>query len=140
MPISVKILVAVSSLTSIGFGVWHFFVPRVWNWESYIDPRATELILAVRAINVFFSLALVLFGLLNLLFVYGGKANRYSIIVLLAATNVLWVVRVVYQVVYPQGTLFPYLQWGMLLAFLLVALGYMTALGLVLFTVKETTP
>jgi len=50
----VKILVIVSSLASIGFGIWHFFVPSIWNWYTYINQQATELILAVRAINVFF--------------------------------------------------------------------------------------
>lgn len=85
----VKISVTIGSSASIGFGVWHFFVPKAWNWYSYIDGRATELIMAVRAINVFFSLSLVLFGMLNLLFVYGGKTNRYSIIVMLATTCIL---------------------------------------------------
>jgi len=71
----VKIFVMIGSSASIGFGIWHFFVPRAWKWYSYIDPNATELILAVRAINVFFSLSLVLFGLLNLLFIIGGNSN-----------------------------------------------------------------
>jgi len=86
-----KILVMVGSSASIGFGIWHFFVPKAWKWYSYIDINATELIVAVRAINVFFSLSLVLFGIINILFVYGDKSNRYSIIVMLAATCVLWI-------------------------------------------------
>jgi hypothetical protein len=81
----------VGSSASIGFGIWHFFVPKAWKWYSYIDINATELIVAVRAINVFFSLSLVLFGIINILFVYGDKSNRYSIIVMLAATCVLWI-------------------------------------------------
>jgi hypothetical protein len=51
----VKVFVTIASTASIGFGVWHFFVPSIWKWYSYIDGRATELIVAVRAINVFFS-------------------------------------------------------------------------------------
>jgi len=49
-----KILVITGSAISIGFGIWHLFVPRIWDWYSYIDPSATELVLAVRAINFFF--------------------------------------------------------------------------------------
>lgn len=124
----VKILVMVGSGASIGFGVWHFFVPKAWNWYSYMDARATELILAVRAINVFFSLSLVLFGLLNLLFVYGGQANRYSIIVMLAATCMLWLTRLVFQLVYPQGSINPILQYGMLAAFIIINLCYLISL------------
>jgi hypothetical protein len=60
-----KILVTIGSTASIGFGIWHFSVPKVWKWYSYIDPTATELIVAVRAINVFFSLSLVLFGIME---------------------------------------------------------------------------
>jgi hypothetical protein len=127
----VKILVMVGSSTSIGFGVWHFFVPKAWNWYAYIDARATELIVAVRAINVFFSLSLVLFGVLNLLFIYGGKANRYSIIVMLAATCILWLTRLVFQLIYPQGSLNPVLQYGMLSAFIVVNLCYLISLFVV---------
>lgn len=125
----VRVLVTIGSSASIGFGLWHFFVPRIWNWSAYIDARATELVVAVRAINVFFSLSLVLFGLLNLLFIHGGQANRYSIIVLLAATCVLWLTRLVLQLVYPQGSINPVLQYGMLSAFIFISLCYLISLG-----------
>lgn len=124
----VKILVMIGSSASIGFGVWHFFVPQAWKWYSYIDPKATELIVAVRAINVFFSLSLVLFGILNMLFIYGDRANRYSIIVMLAATCILWLTRLVFQLVYPQGSINPLLQYGMLSAFIVVTLCYTISL------------
>jgi hypothetical protein len=83
----VKVLVTIGSSASIGFGIWHFFVPKAWKWYSYIDINATELVVAVRAINVFFSLSLLLFGIINLLFIYGDKSNSYSLIVVLAATS-----------------------------------------------------
>ena len=59
----VKILVTIGSVISIGFGLWHFFVPSIWNWYSYFDKTAIELVLAVRTINIFFSLVLVLLGI-----------------------------------------------------------------------------
>jgi hypothetical protein len=124
----VRILVSIGSSASIGFGIWHFFVPRVWKWYSYIDSNATELIVAVRAINVFFSLSLVLFGALNLLFIFGGHSNRYSIIALLAATCLLWLTRSAFQVIYPQGSLYPSHQNGMLAAFIIVFLCYTASL------------
>ena len=46
---------AAGASASVGFGMWHFFVPKAWKWYSYIDINATELVAAVRAINVFFS-------------------------------------------------------------------------------------
>ena len=128
MDLLVKIFVMIGSGASIGFGVWHFFVPRLWNWYAYIDSHATELVIAVRAINIFFSLTLVLLGIVNILLVYGGKSNRYSIIVLLATTSLLWLTRVFLQVIYPQGSLYPGLQYGMLAAFTLVSLCYVISL------------
>jgi hypothetical protein len=124
----IKVLVTIGSSASIGFGIWHFFVPKAWKWYSYIDGNATELVAAVRAINVFFSLSLILFGIVNLLFVYGNKANRYSIVVMLAATCILWITRSIFQLLYPQGSLYPGLQFGMLSAFILVALCYIISL------------
>ncbi len=128
MKLLVKILVTIGSSASIGFGIWHFFVPKAWNWYSYIDQAATELVVAVRAINVFFSLSLVLFGIVNLLFIYGDKSNRYSTIVFLAATSGLWLTRLVFQLIYPQGSMNPVLQYGMLAAFLIVTLCYVLSL------------
>lgn len=129
----VKVLVWIGSGASIGFGVWHFFVPQAWKWYSYIDSAATELAAAIRATNVFFSLSLVLFGVVNILMVDGNRSNRYSIIVMLSATCGLWITRVIFQVIYPQGSLIPGLQYGMLSAFVVVSLCYLIALGRVVF-------
>jgi hypothetical protein len=128
LDLRVKTLVMSGSFASIGFGIWHFFVPEIWKWYSYIDVNATELVAAVRAINVFFSLALVLFGVVNILFIYKDKSNRYSIIVMLAATSILWITRVALQIIYPQGSINPILQYGMLSAFIIISLCYIISL------------
>jgi hypothetical protein len=129
----VKILVLSGSFGSIGFGIWHFFVPEIWKWYSYIDVNATELVAAVRAINVFFSLSLVLFGIVNILLIYGNKSNNYSIIVMLTATSILWIARVTLQIIYPQGSINPALQYGMLSAFSIVSLCYIIPLATMVF-------
>jgi hypothetical protein len=133
LDLRVRILVLSGSFGSIGFGIWHFFVPEMWNWYSYIDVNATELLAAVRAINVFFSLALVLFGVVNILFIYKDKSNRYSIVVMLAVTSILWVTRVIFQIIYPQGSINPLLQYGMLSAFIIVSFCYLIPLANVVF-------
>ena len=131
MSLLVKILVMIGSSASIGFGIWHFFVPKVWKWYSYIESNATELVAAVRAINAFFSLSLILFGLINIILVYGDRSNKFSIIVVLAATCVLWLTRVFFQIIYPQGSLYPGLQYGMLAAFIIIFLCYTFSLYIV---------
>jgi hypothetical protein len=112
-----KILTIVGSVITICFGIWHFFVPKIWNWYSYIAPGAPELITAVRAINVFFSLCLVLFGIVNILFINQARSNRYSAVVMLSATCVLWLTRIFMQLIYPQGSQNPLIQYGMLTVF-----------------------
>jgi hypothetical protein len=129
----VKILVLSGSFASVGFGIWHFFVPEIWKWYSYIEPNATELVLAVQAINVFFSLSLVIFGAVNILLIYGNKSNNYSIIVMLTATSILWITRVALQIIYPQGSINLALQYGMLSAFIVVSLCYIVPLTIMLF-------
>ena len=116
----IKILTSLGSLASIGFGVWHFFVPTIWNWYAYIDNTATELIIAVRAINIFFSLMLVLLGIANLLFVFRNPIDKYSTIVILAMSSILWLFRVILQIVYPQGSQNPVIQFSMLFTFIIV--------------------
>ena len=133
MNLLTRIVVILGSTISIGFGLWHFYVPTIWRWYSFIDEQATELIIAIRAINAFFSLSLILFGLVNILLMYGNKSNRYSIIVMLSATCVLWITRVALQLIYPQGSQFPGLQYGMLLVFVVVTLCYLFPLLNLLF-------
>lgn len=127
----IKILTLTGSLASIGFGIWHFFVPSIWNWYAYIDPSATELVLAVRAINLFFSLSLVLFGVANVLVVYKAPQERFSLMVLLAASSVLWATRSVWQLLYPQGTFHAEVQYGLLSIFILVFFCFAFSLWLV---------
>jgi len=128
----IKILTTLGSIITICFGLWHFFVPKLWNWYSYIDPKATELVLAIRAINIFFSLSLVLIGISNIILIYSSMSNRYSIMIVLSVSIILWVTRSIVQIVYPQGTINSFLQYGMLVAFIIVSLLYITSFILIL--------
>ncbi|MHB1315762.1 MAG: hypothetical protein ACYCX2_09805 [Christensenellales bacterium] len=128
----IKILVSFGSICTTAFGVWHFFVPGLWDWYSYISPQATELVLAVRAINVFFSLCLVLVGIANMLFVYFSP-NRFSLIVMLSVSVILWGTRCLLQIIYPQGSLSALLQYGMLSAFIFIFICFFISLLLVAF-------
>ncbi len=118
MKILLIILTTVGSIFSIGFGIWHFFVPKIWNWYSYIDKTATELIIAVRAINIFFSLSLILIGVATLLFAFKKQQDRFYMIVMLSISTILWGTRFVLQIIYPQGTQNLALQYSMLFIFL----------------------
>lgn len=125
-----RILTYTGSIISIGFGMWHFFVPTIWKWYSYIDVKAPELVLAIRATNIFFSFSLVLLGLMNIVLVSSRHSSKHTIITILAVNIILWLTRVVLQIVAPQGTINFYIQYGMLSTFVLVLVLYVMALAL----------
>ena len=122
---AVKILTTIGSVISIGFGIWHFFIPDIWNWYSYIDKSAPELVIAVRAINIFFSLLHVLLGIANILLVFRKHLDKFSTVVVLSVSVILWTTRLVLQIIYPQGSENPIIQYSMLSVFVLVFLCFL---------------
>lgn len=126
-----KILNIFASLSMVAFGIWHFFVPSIWKWYSYIPSNVSELTVAIRAINVFFSLCLVLIGIANIIFAFA--ANRFSLSIMLALSCILWLTRVIMQIAYPQGSSNQFLEFGMLCAFIIIFLCFAAALVLTLF-------
>ena len=52
---------------------------------------------------------------------------------MLAATSILWITRVTFQIIYPQGSINPALQYGMLSAFIIVSLCYIIPLTIMVF-------
>lgn len=136
---TIEIYTVLGSIISIGFGIWHFFVPSIWNWYSYIDLAATELVIAVRAINFFFSLLLVLLGVANILLVFRRPMDRFSTAVILSVSSILWLTRVILQLVYPQGSQNQLIRYSMLSVFLLVLFCFSISLCLVLKRVTQNT-
>ena len=122
-----KILTFIGSIIAIGFGLWHFFVPKIWKWYSYMDAEASELFLAVRATNIFFSLSLVLIGLMNIIIISSRHSSKHTIATILSVNIILWLTRVILQIISPQGKISFYIQYGMMSAFILVLIFYVAA-------------
>lgn len=130
------IFVSFASTATLLFGIWHFFIPAQWDWYSYISPDAPELVIAIRAINAIFSLFLVLIGTADLLILLFGS-DRFARMVMLTLSVVLWTVRVILQIVAPQGSAMPELQYGMLAGFLLIWTCFTVALTIELYAKKR---
>jgi hypothetical protein len=77
-------------------------------------------------------LSLVLFGIANLLFVFKKPQDRFSMIVILSISSILWTARSVLQIIYPQGSQNPVIQYSMLFTFILVLVCFVVSLFLVL--------
>ena len=129
-----KILVSFGSLCTAAFGVWHFFVPDQWDWYAYISPQGTrKLVLAVRAINVFFSLSLVLIGIANpahhVFFARAFPACGHVCTIQLIVGGTVRFSRSLA----PQGSANPSLQYGMLVSFLAIFSCFLVSLLLTVF-------
>ncbi|MBU1093232.1 MAG: hypothetical protein KKH01_02085 [Firmicutes bacterium] len=127
-----KLSTYLGSALSICFGVWHFFIPTIFEWYSYMDTNAQELVFAVRATNLFFSLIMVLLGTMNIIIISSKHTSKHTITTILLVNIILWFTRVVAQIIAPQGTINFYMQYGMLIAFMMVLLFYVLAILLYL--------
>jgi len=114
------VLLTIGSTITICFGVWHVFVPVIWKWYSYFPADASELVVAVRAINIFFSISLIIFGAIMLIFIHRKPIAAFYARSISISLSLLWGIRVVLQLVWPQGSMTPVLQYGMLGVFILV--------------------
>ena len=125
------ILLTIGSTITIGFGIWHLFVPAIWNWYSYFPREAQELIVAVRAINLFFSVSLIVFGVLMVVFVYRKPTITFYVRSIAVSLAVLWGIRTLAQVIWPQGSINPALQYGMLGVFIMTFVLFASSLFLI---------
>lgn len=121
--------VAITQITAgaitAGFGIWHFFVPGLYGWQSYFDDDPPELFKAVRAVNFFFSSSLTLMGvntvLLSILFPESREVNTAWLWIM----SGLWTARSIYQLISPQGSATRGLAEGMAVAFIVTDLAFL---------------
>jgi hypothetical protein len=121
------VLQMVGGAVTLGFGAWHFAVPTLWGWRSYVPGAPESLVDAVAATNFFMSFSLSLVGAMSiampLLVDIAEPVGRFW----LWANVGLWTTRALYQLVKPQGTHRPALQWGMTGAFIATDLLFLLA-------------
>ncbi len=94
-----KILYYTGTVLSMLVGLWHFTVPWMFGWASYI-PYET-LVVSVNYVNLCFSFLLL--GLSLILLMWGGKvfAENREAVFLYGFLLLVWIFRVVVAVVYP---------------------------------------
>jgi hypothetical protein len=109
----------IGGVVALGFGLWHFAVPGLYRWQSYVPDAPDSLVRAVDATNFFFSFSLSMIGVTNIVMPYITDAADPISRFWLWANVGLWTSRVVFQLVKPQGSHSPALQWGMTAAFTL---------------------
>jgi len=110
-------LCIIGSLVTLAFGFWHFVVPYLYKWFSYTPRIPLELKNGILATNYFLSVCLVLLGGLSLYIFIWKQKEKSTVRAILIVMNILWLNRVLYQIIKPQGLMIPGLRIGLLIVF-----------------------
>ena len=89
----IRLLYYVSVVISALVGLWHFFVPWMFQWYDYLPTQYENLIVGIDYTNYCFSL--LLFGLSGMLILLGKRAlamNR-EVICFYIFLTVVWIFR-----------------------------------------------
>ena len=89
----IRVLYFITVIISALVGLWHFFVPRMFQWYDYLPTQYENLIVGIDYTNYCFSL--LLFGLSLMLIFLGKKAlamNREAVYFYFFLT-VVWIFR-----------------------------------------------
>lgn len=89
----IRFLYYFTTVLSALVGLWHFFVPWMFQWYDYLPMQYGNLIVGIDYTNYCFSL--LLFGLSLLLAVLGKKALSFNreVMVFYLFLTVVWVFR-----------------------------------------------
>jgi len=89
----VKIVYYISLTISMLVGLWHFFVPNLYNWYDYLPMQYENLIVGIDYTNLCFSA--LLFGSSLVLILLGKSAFRlnFETIVFYTFLTIVWVFR-----------------------------------------------
>lgn len=120
-----RIPAIVGCIIHSGFAIWHFFVPQLYRWFDYVPSMPDELKNAITATNFFLAAALLVLGVESLVITVAWWEHRSVIGLTLWGMGILWVLRVGYQLLRPQGTMIPGLPVGLLIVFSITALCFL---------------
>ncbi|MCX8061854.1 MAG: hypothetical protein N3D16_04680 [Anaerolineales bacterium] len=120
-----RVLALIGSFVTLAFGVWHSVVPWLYGWFDYLPSAPDELINAIVATNFFLAVALVLLGALTAIVTIWQWHNLPTVRLTLWIMSILWITRVGYQMVKPQGKMIPGLSIIMLAIFTFTAICFL---------------
>lgn len=120
-----RIPVLIGSIATFGFGAWHTVIPWLYGWFDYLPSLPGELTNAILAINFLLSASLILFGAMAAITALWQWHNVSLRKLVLWSISILWVCRVGYQLISPQGTMIPGLPLILLGVFTLVSLCFL---------------
>ena len=88
-----RVIYYLTVITSTLVGLWHFFVPYMFQWYDYLPMQYENLIVGIDYTNYCFSA--LLFGISLLLVILGERALdlNQEVIIFYSFLTVVWVIR-----------------------------------------------
>lgn len=88
-----RVIYYLTVITSTLVGLWHFFVPYMFQWYDYLPMQYENLIVGIDYTNYCFSA--LLFGISLLLVILGKRALdlNQEVIIFYSFLTVVWVIR-----------------------------------------------
>ncbi|MFI3200666.1 MAG: hypothetical protein R3Y54_03945 [Eubacteriales bacterium] len=89
----IKLSYYITTAISMLVGLWHFFVPWMFQWYDYLPMQYENLIVGINYTNYCFSL--LLFGLSLILLILGKKAlsNNREVVIFYSFLTAVWIFR-----------------------------------------------
>jgi hypothetical protein len=97
------ILMVIGLVGSACIGIWHFTVPYLYNWYSYIPTAPRAIIVSIDWINFFFSLLLTGTSVLLLIFRKEIAQRNRVAVTLYGFLTFVWACRVGITLIDPWG-------------------------------------
>ncbi len=117
-----KISILIVLIISTIFGLWHFIIPYMFKWYSYIPKAPITLIVSIDWTNFF--MALLLSGNSLLLIIFRKRLYERDILakVFYGFIVFVWLCRIIITVILPWGydTLFVIQMFVFIIVFLLL--------------------
>lgn len=86
---------------SVATGIWHFAIPYIYHWQSFIPNAPRAISVSIDWINFFFSLLLTGHSLLLLRFRRDLEAGNRVAVAVYRLLIFVWVCRVAITLVHP---------------------------------------
>ena len=96
-----KILYIIGLTLSTGVGIWHFTVPYLFKWYSYIPEAPIEIIRSIDWINYFFSLLLTGLSIILIILVNKIFDKNKEALIFYGFLVFVWFNRIIVTIVLP---------------------------------------
>lgn len=94
-----KIALTAGAVLYISIGLYHIFLPYIWNWQEFSKLMPDMIEWALYATNFFMSFLMVLLGVFTITIVIKNTLQNNIYIIYICA--LFWIANIVYQIILP---------------------------------------